>query len=75
MTSSTYAGSGTLLQTMQGADYFAPQVAVNDIGSEEDFLAAIDETIKYFNDGLPHERSACGLRWPGGRIRAAAQVR
>src|SRR5438034_4472520 len=29
----------------------APQVAVNDIGSEADFLAAIDETIKYFNDG------------------------
>src|SRR5215210_4822081 len=28
----------------------APQVAVNDIGSEEDFLAAIDATIKYFND-------------------------
>lgn len=28
-----------------------PQVAVNDIGSEEEFLAAIDETIKYFNDG------------------------
>jgi small subunit ribosomal protein S1 len=28
-----------------------PQVAVNDIGSEEDFLAAIDLTIKYFNDG------------------------
>ena len=27
------------------------QVAVNDIGSEEDFLAAIDKTIKYFNDG------------------------
>lgn len=27
------------------------QVAVNDIGSEEDLLAAIDETIKYFNDG------------------------
>ncbi|MQA76881.1 MAG: 30S ribosomal protein S1 [Streptosporangiales bacterium] len=27
------------------------QVAVNDIGSEEDFLAAIDLTIKYFNDG------------------------
>ncbi len=26
-------------------------VAVNDIGSEEDFLAAIDETIKYFDDG------------------------
>jgi small subunit ribosomal protein S1 len=29
----------------------AAQIAVNDIGSEEDFLAAIDETIKYFNDG------------------------
>ncbi|TAL20991.1 MAG: S1 RNA-binding domain-containing protein, partial [Frankiales bacterium] len=28
-----------------------PQVAINDIGSMEDFLAAIDETIKYFNDG------------------------
>ena len=29
----------------------APQVAINDIGSAEDFLAAIDQTIKYFNDG------------------------
>src|ERR1700733_6183910 len=29
----------------------SPQVAVNDIGSSEDFLAAIDLTIKYFNDG------------------------
>ena len=28
-----------------------PKVAVNDIGDEEAFLAAIDETIKYFNDG------------------------
>src|ERR1700712_5294678 len=28
-----------------------PQVAVNDIGSAEDFLAAIDLTIKCFNDG------------------------
>src|SRR4029077_3164458 len=28
-----------------------PKVAVNDIGSEAAFLAAIDETIKYFNDG------------------------
>jgi small subunit ribosomal protein S1 len=27
------------------------QIAVNDIGSEEDFLAAVDKTIKYFNDG------------------------
>src|SRR5881398_3164300 len=38
MTSSTEANS-------------TPKVAVNDIGSEEAFLAAIDETIKYFNDG------------------------
>ncbi|WP_298802883.1 30S ribosomal protein S1 [uncultured Pseudokineococcus sp.] len=28
-----------------------PQVAINDIGTAEDFLAAIDATIKYFNDG------------------------
>ena len=28
-----------------------PQVAVNDIGTAEDFLAAVDATIKYFNDG------------------------
>src|SRR5687768_13835760 len=49
MTSSTYADSGT--RSLIGADFNAPQVAVNDIGSEEDFLAAIDETIKYFNDG------------------------
>jgi small subunit ribosomal protein S1 len=28
-----------------------PQVAINDIGSVEDFLAAVDKTIKYFNDG------------------------
>ena len=29
----------------------APQVAINDIGTAEDFLAAVDSTIKYFNDG------------------------
>ena len=28
-----------------------PQVAVNDVGTADDFLAAIDATIKYFNDG------------------------
>ena len=28
-----------------------PQVAINDIGTADDFLAAIDSTIKYFNDG------------------------
>src|SRR5579875_225079 len=38
MTSSTQANS-------------TPKVAVNDIGSEEAFLAAVDQTIKYFNDG------------------------
>jgi small subunit ribosomal protein S1 len=27
------------------------QVAVNDVGTGDDFLAAIDKTIKYFNDG------------------------
>jgi small subunit ribosomal protein S1 len=27
------------------------QVAINDVGTAEDFLAAIDKTIKYFNDG------------------------
>ena len=28
-----------------------PQVAVDDLGSPEAFLEAIDATIKYFNDG------------------------
>jgi small subunit ribosomal protein S1 len=37
------------ISTLSSTD--APQVAINDIGSEEDFLAAIDATIKYFNDG------------------------
>jgi small subunit ribosomal protein S1 len=31
--------------------YTTPVVAINDIGSAEDFLAAVDQTIKYFNDG------------------------
>jgi small subunit ribosomal protein S1 len=43
MTSTTEAAVGTVSTT--------PQVAVNDIGSSDDFLAAIDKTIKYFNDG------------------------
>src|SRR6201746_2477353 len=29
----------------------ASRVTIDDLGSEEAFLAAIDETIKYFNDG------------------------
>ncbi len=48
MTSSTYVRPETVLGA---APHTSPQVAVNDIGSAEDFLAAIDETIKYFNDG------------------------
>ncbi|MBM7825384.1 MULTISPECIES: 30S ribosomal protein S1 [Arcanobacterium] len=28
-----------------------PEVAINDIGTKEDLIAAVDETIKYFNDG------------------------
>ncbi len=31
--------------------HVTPQVAVNDIGSEDEFLAAVDQTIKYFSDG------------------------
>ncbi len=31
--------------------HVTPQVAINDIGTAEDFMAAIDATIKYFNDG------------------------
>ena len=37
--------------TVPAATVQAPQVAVNDVGTEEDFLAAVDQTIKYFNDG------------------------
>ena len=40
-----------------------PQVAVNDIGSAEDFLAAIDKTIWYFNDGDIVEGTIVG--WTG----------
>src|SRR4029450_8822657 len=37
--------------TASTATKAAPQIAINDIGSEEDRLAAIDATIKDFNDG------------------------
>jgi small subunit ribosomal protein S1 len=33
------------------AESTTPKVAINDIGTADDFLAAIDQTIKYFNDG------------------------
>ena len=42
--SSYYMTATTVSQT-------APEIAVNDIGSQEDLLAAIDATIKDFNDG------------------------
>ncbi|NEE02211.1 30S ribosomal protein S1 [Phytoactinopolyspora halotolerans] len=50
MTSSIEAETPTAQAPAAGAPA-SPQVAVNDIGSAEAFLAAIDETIKYFNDG------------------------
>ncbi len=37
--------------TATTADTATSQIAVNDIGSEEELLAAIDATIKHFNDG------------------------
>src|SRR5215211_4103947 len=37
--------------TEQDVPGVTTQVTQNDVGSAEDFLAAIDETIKYFNDG------------------------
>ena len=37
--------------TVTAADKAISQIAVNDIGSEEELLAAIDATIKNFNDG------------------------
>ncbi|HEY8301048.1 MAG TPA: 30S ribosomal protein S1, partial [Jatrophihabitans sp.] len=39
------------MTSTQTAPSTTPQVAINDIGSVDDFLAAIDSTIKYFNDG------------------------
>src|ERR1700742_4608018 len=41
----------TTVEAFSAAPPAVPQVAINDIGTAEDFLAAIDETIKYFNDG------------------------
>lgn len=48
MTSTTDVRPETILTSPPTT---TPQVAVNDVGSAEDFLAAIDLTIKYFNDG------------------------
>jgi small subunit ribosomal protein S1 len=39
------------IEAVPSATQETPQVAVNDIGTTDDVLAAIDSTIKYFNDG------------------------
>src|SRR3984957_10498708 len=49
--SSLSASGANPLMTSSTQATQTPKVAVNDIGSEEAFLAAIDQTIKYFNDG------------------------
>src|SRR3954452_13061933 len=48
----THSPSGALdhMTSTQVRPSSTPQIAVNDIGTAEDFLAAIDQTIKYFND-------------------------
>ena len=51
MTSSIEAPPAPAVSSSNGSVNGTPQVAINDIGSEEAFLAAIDATIKYFNDG------------------------
>jgi small subunit ribosomal protein S1 len=55
MTSTTESIPGTIAGTSQGDSSSrasqTPTVAINDIGNAEDFLAAVDKTIKYFNDG------------------------
>ncbi len=37
--------------TIATTDKAPKQVAINDIGSAEDFLAAVEKTLKFFNDG------------------------
>ncbi len=60
MTSSTEVAPSPTTEPPSGAPVGEPagtpaatvtQVALNDVGTAEDFLAAIDATIKYFNDG------------------------
>src|SRR5699024_7686532 len=41
----------THYMTITTTDKAPKQVAVNDIGSAEDFLAAVEQTLKFFNDG------------------------
>jgi len=53
MTSSTEASTSNPVDTDQQnvANTADGSVAVDDLGSPEAFLAAVDATIKYFNDG------------------------
>ena len=37
--------------TITTTDSAPKQIAINDIGSAEDFLAAVEKTLKFFNDG------------------------
>ena len=43
--------TGVIISTTTNTAKTTKQVAVNDIGSAEDFLAAVEATLKFFNDG------------------------
>jgi len=45
------AGADLVTSTIDSPVSTTPQVAINDIGDQQAFMDAIDETIKYFNDG------------------------
>ncbi|MEN9609041.1 MAG: ribosomal protein [Actinomycetota bacterium] len=49
--SSSPSMSVRVKQNMTNTPKAVKQVAVNDIGSAEDFLAAVEKTLKFFNDG------------------------
>lgn len=69
MTSSTEASTSNPVDTDQQnvANTADGSVAVDDLGSPEAFLAAVDATIKYFNDGdivLVRAEPPCGVWRP-----------
>ncbi len=43
--------TGVIISTTTNTAKTAKQVAVNDIGTAEEFLAAVEATLKFFNDG------------------------
>src|SRR4029450_2611057 len=51
MPTSSQPGVSAHMTSSTEAQPTMQQVAINDVGTAEDFLAAIDKTIKYFNDG------------------------